>query len=1480
MYESFKTKSLRPFLISDRSATQLETDYANIMLWWDLVQNGNLMKVTGISDQEFDKRLETLTTKVKGLIGGAKSFEKKLLSDKFMKLLTIKNDFITLKISSGVRKAPFTLELFGESSQGKTTFGDQLIDALLVSAGLPIGKQYRATYNPADPFMSNWTTDKLVMTVDDVANEKGGTAKSPPTRVFVDVCNNQPYYANVAHLEGKGKIFVEPCIMMANTNKKDVDAALWSNCPYSIQRRFHYVIMVEAKKEFQFIVDDITQGIDSEKVKAFNKSLGRDPVFDDIWYLTVEKAVKPEKLHQVATYRTVVHNGVPLKNVSFKTVMNFLIERFHKHEEEQNDIVEKAMNRQHQVVRCPHPGCKFIKGYCDLHPEAPNLVPADENDDDDDPGSPFSLFNWFRKKKQDEKVLEDKVESFICGEVTLEPPPEEPPDTKKKKKKKFKPTIAELPPIEEEKVDFDKQSGEDRETGDILYDGISRATGIIADKVTTDLFGMGAAVEGAASLALLTSAKMFARHWDWLSIIPSSWVNNSYFKKAMMIMDYNKIKKRYVFRSSIMWLGSFATIGLLGLMERKFQHEPLVRRIPFVKQQSLALHAAGAILPYCAIRQSAMVKIVSQQYRQELLQRNELGVAPSLKLWRDTHAPTIFKAAGIVGSLYLLAKVYRRWVRMEPQGSLEPKTEEDIAKRDKEENPWTEYASITKRQLPLTPKSVCTSPKDMQNVVDKNLVYVTVGIDEERVLMANALFTRSNVAILPSHYFENEEIICTFRKEKPNDCGGKFTCPLSVKKSVRIPGKDIMVCYVPNGGSFADISDRLPKENMPEHQFTLMWRKKSGEMRIESGRAKPGIADNGVCRTEGGVYANLSFKTFDGLCGATLISHGGGSCVSGIHLGGEAKTPNGCYGVLTLDEYRKAEEMLRELDGVVLSGSAWKFDKQSLSVNFGIEGEVHPKSPLHWMPPNSQIEYYGRCMGQTTSKTDVKVTKISHLITEVMNEPNIWRPPKLKPEWYGWQKCLSNMANPARSFSPDLLDLAILDYKESLEEIFRSDIIGEVKPLSDEENILGVQGKKFLDAIKMATSIGYPLTGPKRNFIIEKLNKDGTVTRDFIPLVWEEITRCVECYKKGWRAYTVSKGCKKDEILAKEKCRIFFGNPIALTFLIRRYFLPLIRVLQLFPLKSECAVGINSHGPEWEELDKFVRKYKHLIGGDYGKYDQKLPAQLIFAALRILIDMAKICGYSEEDIRIMEAMTGDIVFAMIAFNGDLIGLTEGSHISGNSLTVIINGICGSLNLRCAFYSLYAPKSFDERIPFREVVALITYGDDNMGSVKEGFEDFNIRHISKFLEKYGQTYTMPDKESELVPFLVDEDYEFLKRVSRYCPKKGATVGALLEKSIFKMLHCYMYSKKKCGHTEEWACAQNIDSALREWENHGEEIYERRRAQLKEVCSKIPVVGSLCLRLDTDYDTCVEEWKDKYHSGYEKFSNPEDPLPFCE
>lgn len=1350
----WEQQSLKPLILHDEAAIAIDEEYATVVLWWDLVKNGNLKKIAGVSEHEFDRRLEDLTTTLKQIMGPLRSFERKLVHDKIMKLLSIKNDYVTKKIGTGVRASPYCIELFGESSQGKTTFGAQVIHAILTSAGLPTGDDYQASYNPSDDFMSSWTTDKLVLKIDDMCNEKSVHVARPPTRVIIDVANNAPFYANMADLASKGKVFVEPKICLVTTNVKDLDARNFSNCPYSVQRRMHVVVTVTAKPEFQYVVDGRPQGIDASKVAAFNAK-HPEVVFDDIWTLTLEKAVCPDDLSMAAGYTPIIWKGEPMVNVSFRKAVQYFIEDYHKHVDAQDNILERMKKRKNIEV-CGIDGCKQIKGWCDDHAQ--------------------------------------------CG-------------------------------------DCEKQFGEE------IVSSVQSAGEIISGRIRRDLFGLDNMIESTCTMAIMGSARYFARYWDWMSLVPTPWLSNRKFRNFMYYMHQDKLKKSYVRKTCLTW-GSLAGVMYMNK----------------TSSRSFNVCLGAGLLAFGITAQKSMISVVKREFDNQLVDRNT--IAPMLRDMRDRHVNNVCKACAVVGALYGVSRVYKAWKNINPQGSLEPRTIDDVRKRDAERNVWT---SVVPRPLPISPDTANTTSEQLIGLVEKNLVYGSVQIGD-RTLRVNGLFLTSNVVVVPDHYFEVDVLDVTFRKRNPESAGGKFAVRLSRDQSIKLPNSDIRLCYASSGGSFKDLRKYLTSEKLPPTEFALRWRGKDGELERANGLASTRMTSNGIVDFEGYYYDSLTINTFRGMCGAPLIAKRK-PILMGVHLGGRTGSPKGCAGKLQADQVADAITELRRLEGVVVTGSAEHFEAQLLGVNVLTGEELHPKSPLNYMPHDSQIAFHGTCPGISKFRSDVKVTPISEHVTDVTGEPNVYRPPIEEPQYYGWQTCLANMAVPALPYDPKLLITAIKDYKEDMLPIFRSDLWRHARPLNDQENLCGIPGLKFIDAIKLNTSIGYPLGGCKRRFVVDlPPTEDCPNNRELDTKIVAEIGRCLERYKRGERAYVIAKACKKDEVLSKPKCRIFYGNGIALTFLVRKYFLPILRVMQFNPKISECAVGINSHGPEWQELHDHIFTFgeDRLIGGDYGKYDQKLPSQLIMAALRVMIDFARECNYDQEDLDVMEAMIGDIVYALIAFNGDLISLSEGTHISGNSLTVIINGICGSLNLRCFFYMNYPFATFDERMKFRDFVKLVTYGDDNIGSVSKAISRFTIKGASEFLASYGQTYTMPDKESELLDFLPAEDFEFLKRKSVYHPDLGVHVGALIDKSCFKMLHCFLRGKN-APLTEEHASAQNIDTALREWFNHGRDVYEMRRKQMIEVAARADITH-LCTELDTTYDMGVSRWHMKYDESY--------------
>lgn len=1364
IYESYNQGSFKPFLISDKVAFEIEEEYSLILSWWELVKNGNLWKVKQVGEHEFTKRLEDLTTRVKNLLVGKKSFEKKILEDKYRKLLGILDDHANLKMSSKLRFAPFTIELFGSSSQGKTVLGDQLIDAILTSAGLPIGLEYRATYNASDKYMSNWKTNKTVLVIDDMANDDPNFIERAPTRAIVDFCNNQPLSANMPDLDSKGKTWVEPMIVVVNTNVKNLGAGTYSVNPYSIQRRMHVVISVRAKKQFQRLIDGKPQGIDPAKVEAHYR--GSNAPFDELWELTLEVAVSPKRMSEVAKYEVIEDDEFGrLENIPFRFALQYMIKRFHQHKREQERLLERVEMRKNDELKlcgCTYfdeylqceTACKQIAGYCDRH-------------------------------------------------------------------------------------SFTNQSG----FGDQVVKGFGKAKNIVAKRLFKDFNGADSAVEGAVTCGLLYAAKRFSKHWDWLSIVPSQWVAHPHFSNVLMGFDYLRIKRQFVKRSLLLW----ATLGLGMCIVAKTS--PTIW-VPVI--------STPVAVTYGVVRQQGMVERVKTVYRMELLKRNT--ITPALRMWRDEHGPLLWKAAGFVGCLYAIAKIYGAFRRMNNQGSLEPVSISEIEERSSEKSPWSRDES-TPREVPE--KSQCAVVDELVENVQKNLLSVVAVGPKKKY--CNALFLKTGLAVIPNHFLTDDEMKVEMSKVNKGKPGGSFTTILSRDCSWNPPNTDLRVCFVHNGGSFKDLTKYFAKSNLPPHEFKLVFRDEHGKTFIRGGMSKHGLfkkPENNYVSNEtgsflGGIYGSLSFQTFEGLCGAALVSCGSGPTISGFHLGGREGTPYGCFGFLSSTQISDAMNKIKEQEGVLIGGCDEVFPNQSYGVSYSFDKDKHPKSALNFIESESQLEFVGSNCKTVKSNSNVKVTKISALVSIHMNSHNIWRSPKMKPEYYAWQTCLSNMAQPGLSYSPKLLAKAIYDYKSAMVEVFSREYIQSmVKPLTDHENLNGIPGCQFIDAIDMNTSMGFPLRGAKRQHVNElEPTVDCPLNRVFQPHVVEEIERFISCYERGVRACPIAKGCKKDEVLSKDKCRVFFSNPVALTFLIRRYYLPIVRILQLYPLRSECAVGINAHGREWNELHEHILKFgkDRIIAGDYGKYDQKLTSQLLLASLRILCDFAKMCGYTERDLRIMEAMSSDIVYAYVLFNGDLVKLTQGTHISGNSLTVVLNSICGSLNMRCAFFSKFGGD-------FRSKVALMTYGDDNIGTVSSDVQGFDIKYISEFLHEHGQVYTMPDKESEITAFLDPLEFEFLKRKSVYCAERGVFTGALCDKSIFKRLHCYL-RPKGCVDSEELACAKNIDSALLEWSHHGRDVYEKRRKELQTVAREADI-EYLCLELNKNYDTRISEWKLRY------------------
>jgi hypothetical protein len=537
---------------------------------------------------------------------------------------------------------------------------------------------------------------------------------------------------------------------------------------------------------------------------------------------------------------------------------------------------------------------------------------------------------------------------------------------------------------------------------------------------------------------------------------------------------------------------------------------------------------------------------------------------------------------------------------------------------------------------------------------------------------------------------------------------------------------------------------------------------------------------------------------------------------------------------------------------VILSTSETPYPWKQYGQDLNISPEMHPKSVFQLQ--GGCYKFLGSRPNRASFHSSVHKLKISDTVAEVCEAPCNYGPPKTK-EADPWRTYAEIMTCPSSGCNPDLLSKAFDSYVDNLKEKTQFYTKSkEIGPLNQIETVSGIDGERFIDAMKMKTAAGVPLKGKKESLVVElPPTKEHACPRTFVDEVWEEVKQVKEALLKGERAWTIAKGSLKDEPVkvSKVKQRIFEGAPLACQLLVRQLFLPLCRMLSIVPLASECGVGINPYSPEWEQMINHVAEFGHdrIVAGDFSKYDVTLPAQFTFAAFRVFIEMSKWCsGYTDEDRELMAALATEICYPIIDFNGDLVEF-HGINPSGNNLTVYINGIVNSLIHRCAFFNLFPNLSFED------FVRLMTYGDDSIGSSK--LDEYNHISVAKFCASMQLVMTMPDKSSEPRAFMNLDEVDFLKMKSTYQEDLDCTTGALDEDSIFKSLHVGMKSQL----TPDEQCACNIDGALLEWFFHGREVYELRRQQMKEVAEKHGLTG-WCSRLDKPYDDMVVWWKGRY------------------
>lgn len=581
--------------------------------------------------------------------------------------------------------------------------------------------------------------------------------------------------------------------------------------------------------------------------------------------------------------------------------------------------------------------------------------------------------------------------------------------------------------------------------------------------------------------------------------------------------------------------------------------------------------------------------------------------------------------------------------------------------------------------------------------------------------------------------------------------------------------------------------------------------------------------------------------TNDGDCGSLLLS----------------QTPAGwvILGIHTLGKNNVAKAMKVALETVVaacdvLEPEYFNRGKPIISAPSAprVLSDVSPQSVVHRVP-QGVANVTGSFVGEAwkRSKTNVTETLIAPHLMKHGYRVTRFAPDMTKRPW---ELALRDTTRPVVLMNNTLLDTASAMYQK---ETHLSDLSQvHVYPLSVAIN--GCPGLQYCDKMNRTSSAGAPYKRSKRFYmhLIDETSTDMDVADEIKDAIQDIITT----YQRGERAHAIFCGHLKDEPVTQDKrdsgkTRVFTASGMAYTLVVRMYLLSTIVFMQKNRFVYETGPGTVVQSLEWEEIRKYlvVHGEDRIVAGDYSKFDKRMPANVILAAFDIIADLCKRAGYTHEELMVVKGIAQDTAFPTVDFNGELIEF-YGSNPSGHPLTVIVNGIANSLYMRYCYLVL---RPIGCTKDFKEHVALMTYGDDNIMGVSGQAPWFNHTAIQKVLGDIDIGYTMADKEAASVPYIHISQANFLKRVWRWDDDVGAYVAPLDRSSIEKML---MVCVQKANVSAEYHAVQVIGTAVREYFWYGKKEFEEATEKFQEV------VRDADLQLHCD-DTVFPSWESLYN-----------------
>lgn len=734
-------------------------------------------------------------------------------------------------------------------------------------------------------------------------------------------------------------------------------------------------------------------------------------------------------------------------------------------------------------------------------------------------------------------------------------------------------------------------------------------------------------------------------------------------------------------------------------------------------------------------------------------------------------------------------------------------------------------------------------------------------------LHCQAIGVKTNTIVMPAHAFLAGADYYLVRRVTTNpavkNARFKFTMQ---SDGILMRHGDILFYTLPQIGTVKDIMRYIPKVKPPDLAYLdVLTRDElgvvtqfSGSFSDDRGQVSHGGTFMGKTVTADG-FAYMSNYGRPGFSGAPIVTSTQPSLLVGIHIA--AGTRNGstyCHVGAWFPSEGFCKDNMRvyySIPATVNSGTlpTRKYDTQTI-----VHG-ISEKSIMFRME-EGHYNYYGRTPAITpfNDMSGVVPTVCASQIQEQFGGLE-YGPPKLrgpdgKDNQAKWLNDLNKRANTAGNIPQGIVEWAVRDYLSGIPRPTKQECV-DFGPMSEFEVLNGRDGVIELGPMNFQGSVGYPNPKPLKDICVQVERQRGTsynLIDNEIRTEWNNLRRC---YKVGKRYYVYHSQFPKIEPtpIHKDKVRNILNPEVVCKLEARRILLTVIAYLEHYRYESECAVGINPYGSEWDDLYRKFTRPRRCFAMDYGYYDITMGPQMCLAAYAVFYHVGVMLGYDESDLQSILGLAYDTTYPIVVVNGEVFSF-YGSFTSGSVETSGRNSVANALLLRCAFYMGLETCWFKPAVTrFREYVFLLTYGDDNVGDVKLSCTWFDMRLVQEMLGQYGYIITDANKSKVVPRFIKLASVDFLKRGFKYNDSLGYFVGILDENSILKRLKSIL--KPKAPLTTKTITLQNIDSALDEWFLYGPKVYEFKRAKLLKAVEESPLkVGPISI--NTTYTERVD------------------------